>query len=149
MPPGPWQRCTSAFWRLVAKWIPSGNPVKALFAFIPSGNWETRNFEYAMGLPVLGFPWSASSVIGLPGAGFPLCYKHLWQLSIWSSFSTLKEYCWRMGLLFWVSRDQRCLCSGCPELLSLRNYLKEFSRKNILQVVSFFFCTMLLWCCVR
>ena len=43
-----------------------------------------------------------------------------------------------MGLLFWVSRDQRCLWSGCPELLSLRNYLKEFSRKNILQVVSFF-----------
>ena len=55
-----------------------------------------------------------------------------------------------MGLLFWVSRDQRCLWSGCPELPSLRNYLKEFSRKNILQVVSFFFfCTMLLWCCVR
>ena len=43
-----------------------------------------------------------------------------------------------MGLLFWVSRDQRCLWSGCPELPSLRNYLKEFSRKNILQVVSFF-----------
>ena len=35
-----------------------------------------------MGLPVLGFPWSASSVIGLPGAGFPLLYVEYVILNI-------------------------------------------------------------------
>ena len=35
-----------------------------------------------MGLPVLGFPWSASSVIGLPGAGFPLLYVEYIILNI-------------------------------------------------------------------